>query len=252
MSSKMSLLPQLIYFSLTLAALIWLGRWITHQVQVIGLHLTGSERVALLFYYLLLLPGIILHELSHAAVAVLLGLKVSEFSLGPRVRGRYVELGSVRVTSGGTLRDSLVGLAPFVVGTAVLLLVGYQIFDVAALGAAWQNAGWSGVTGAIAAIWPVRDFWLWAYVLFVASNAMIPSPADRQPWVTAAMYLGLALVLTYLLGGLSTLASALIPEVAGALQFMTLAFVFTLVLDVIAAAALYLIEAVIDQFQRRA
>ena len=80
----MSLLPQLIYFALTLATLIWLGRWITRQVQVIGFRLTGSERLALLLYYLLLLPGIILHELSHAVVAVLLGLRVSQFSLGPR------------------------------------------------------------------------------------------------------------------------------------------------------------------------
>ncbi len=247
----MSLLPQLVYFALTLAALIWLGGWITRQVQVIGLRLTGSERVALLLYYLLLLPGIILHEVSHAAVAVLLGLRVSQFSLGPRIRGSYVELGSVRVRSGGTLRDSLVGLAPFAGGTAVLLLVGYQVFNVAALGAAWQSAGWSGVVGALAAAWPVRDFWLWAYVLFVASNAMIPSPADRQPWLLAAIYMGLALAIAYLLGGLSQVASTLIPEATGALQFMTLAFVFTLVLDVIAAAILWLIEVVIIQVQHR-
>ena len=88
-------MPQLIYFALTLAALIWLGRWITRQVQVIGLRLTGSERVALLLYYLLLLPGIILHERA-SFVAVLLGLKVSQFSLGPRVHRdvRRVGLGA--------------------------------------------------------------------------------------------------------------------------------------------------------------
>ena len=158
----------------------------------------------------------------------------------------------MRVSSGGTLRDSLVGLAPFVGGTAVLLVVGYEIFHVAALGTAWQSAGWSGMTGALAAIWPVQDFWLWAYVLFVASNAMIPSPADRRPWLTSGIYLALAMVITYLLGALPTLASALIPEIAGALQFMTLAFAFTLALDLIAAAGLWLIEAVIDQVQRRA
>jgi hypothetical protein len=246
----MSLLSQLFYFTLTLAALIWLGRWITRQVQVIGLRLTGNERVALLFYYLLLLPGIILHEASHAFVALLLGLRVSQFSLGPRVRGKYVELGSVRVSSGGTLRDSLVGLAPFLGGTAVLLLVGYQIFNVAGLGAAWQAGGWSGVAAALAGMWPVPDFWLWAYVLFVASNAMIPSPSDRQPWLIASIYVVLALIITYLVGGLSMLADAVVPPVTGALQFMTLAFVFTLVLDVLAAAMLWLIEVVIIQFQR--
>ena len=49
------------------------------------------------------------------------------------------------VSSGGTLRDSLVGLAPFLTGTTVLLLVSYQVFDVAALGEAWRTAGWAGV-----------------------------------------------------------------------------------------------------------
>ena len=159
----------------------------------------------------------------------------------------------MRVSSGGTLRDSLVGLAPFLGGTAVLLLVGYQIFNVAALGAAWQSrrlggGGWLPWP----AIWPVPDFWLWAYVLFVASNAMIPSPADRQPWLHRRHLRGLGAG-HHLPAGrrYPRWPDAVIPSVAGALQFMTLAFVFTLVLDLIAAAILWLIEVVIVQVQRR-
>jgi hypothetical protein len=246
------LLPQLIYFALTLAALICIAQWTTRQVQVIGLRLTGNEQLALLGYYLLLLPGIVLHEASHALMAVLLGLRVSQFSLGPKQRGRYVELGSVRVTRGGTVRDSLVGLAPFVGGTAVLLLVGYLVFPVTGLGVAWQTMGGRGVVDMLGAIWQVPDFWLWAYVMFAASNSMTPSPADRQPWRAAGIYLILALVIAYLLAGLPRLAEQLAPQVAGALQIMTLAFVFTLVLDLGAAVALWLIEAVIIRVQRPA
>jgi hypothetical protein len=245
----MSLLPQLILFALTLAAMIWLGQHITRRVQMIGLRLTGSERAAILIYYLLLLPGIVLHELSHVLVALLLGLRVSQFSLGPRVRGRYIELGSVRVSSGGALRDSLVGMAPFLAGTAVLLAVGYRVFNLGLLDGVWR-AGWPGVARSLDTLLAVPDLWLWVYVLFAASNAMVPSPADRQPWLIAGIYIALAVVITALLGGLSTLMTAVEAQATSALQFMTVAFAFTLALDLIAAALLWLVESAIIQLQR--
>jgi hypothetical protein len=244
-----SLLPQLTVFAFTLAALIVLNRWVAQRVQIIGLRLSGSERAAMLVYYLLLWPGIVLHELSHAAMAVALGLKVGKFSLGPRLHGKYVELGSVRVARGGPVRDSLVGLAPFLSGTVVLLLVGYLVFDVTALGQAWQAGGWAGVAAALGNIARARDLWIWAYVMFAASNAMIPSPSDREPWRIVGLYLGLALVIAYVLGGLPVIADALATHVAGALQLMTLAFVFTLALDLLFAALFWLIEFLIVQFQ---
>jgi len=247
----MPLLLQLLAFAATLVCLVALSRWIARQVQVIGLHLTGNAEAALMAYYLLLLPGILLHELSHVAVARLLGLKVGRFTLGPRKRGRVVELGSVTISSGGTLADSLVGLAPFLVGTAVLVGVGYWAFDVAALGRAWMAAGWGGIWRGLDGIWLVPDFWLWAYVVFVVSNAMTPSSADRQPWLMAGIYLGAALTLAYLLGGLPGLPASLAGQVAGVLQMLTLAFLFTVGIDALAAAALLLLEAVILACQGR-
>jgi hypothetical protein len=88
----------------------------------------------------------------------------------------------------------------------------------------------------------VPDFWLWAYLIFAISNAMTPSPSDRQPWRLAGIYIGLALVAAYLLGGLSLVPQGLSDYVAGALQLLTLAFLFTLVLDLFAAALLWIAE----------
>ena len=112
----------------------------------IGYLFTGNASVAVIGYYLLMFPGILLHELSHYVTARILGIKVTDFSLGPRRRknSNTIELGSVSVYSGGTIRDSLVGIAPFAAGTAVLLLVSYMVFDVGALGRAWVSQGWSG------------------------------------------------------------------------------------------------------------
>jgi hypothetical protein len=246
----MSLLPQFLAFASTLAMMMVLSRWINRQVQIIGLSVSGDMNVAIMIYYLLMFPGIVLHELSHYLMARLLGMQVGSFALGPKKRRNAIELGSVTVSSGGTLRDSLVGLAPFLTGTAVLLLVSYYVFDVAALGEAWRTTGWAGVWDSLGGVWRVADFWLWAYVIFVVSNSMTPSPSDRQPWVVAGLYLGIALLIVWLLGALPLLAGALDAEVAGALQVLTLGFMFTLVMNAVIAVILWLVEILVIQVQR--
>jgi hypothetical protein len=247
----MTLLPQSFAFAITLAGLLLLSRWITQQVLWLGHRLTNDENSALIGYYLLLFPGILLHELSHVAMAKLVGLKVGKFSLGPKPRRNTVELGSVMVSRGDALRESLVGLAPFIGGTIALLAIGYGVFDVEALGQAWRTGGWLAALHASDGIWRVPDFWLWAYLIFAISNAMTPSPADRQPWLLASIYVGAALVVAYFLGALAWLPVGLGEQVTVALQVLTLAFAFTLIFDVLAAVALFVAEIVIVQVQAR-
>lgn len=246
----MSLLQPLLIFTLTLAGLLVLSRWITYQVLWLGHRVARNEGAALIGYYLLFFPGILLHELSHLIMAKLVGLRVGKLSLGPKPRRHSVELGSVTVSRGGPLRESLVGLAPFLGGSAALLAIGYGIFDVAALGQAWYAGGWLAALRAANGIWRVSDFWLWAYLVFAISNAMTPSPADRQPWLTAGIYIVLALVIAYFLGGLALLPAGFSAHVAGALQVLTLAFGFTLALDLAAALALAIIAWGIGQAAR--
>jgi hypothetical protein len=252
LSLLMSLLAQTLAFTATLAALVVLSRWITRQVQLLGLHLTGDERAAQMTYYLIMLPGILLHELSHVIMARLVGLKVGEFSLGPRPRNQTsIELGSVTVSRADVFRESLVGLAPFLTGTTVLVLVGYRVFDVGSLGQAGSAAGAGGLVRALPGLWQVPDFWLWAYVIFVVSNAMMPSPSDRQPWLLAGIYLAVALGGVYLLAGLPAMPEALTRWAAGVLQVLTLSFLLTLVLDLAVAAAMWIAEALILALQSR-
>lgn len=246
----MTLLSHFLAFAITLAALLALSRWINRHVQLLGLHISGDHNVAITAYFLLMFPGILLHELSHYLVAKLLGLRVGKFAIGPRRRQHYVELGSVSIASGGPVRDSLVGLAPFIAGTAVLLLVSFLAFDVAAFGEAWAADGWRGMLTALDGIWRVPDFWLWGYVIFVVSNAMTPSPSDRQPWLIASIYLAGALALVYLLGGLSLLTEALRPSLTGGLQALTLGFLFSVGVNLVVAAVLAIAETVVVEVKK--
>jgi hypothetical protein len=248
----MPLLAQFVTFAVVLAALVALSRWISREVQILGMHLSGSSNVAVMGYYLLMFPGILLHELSHYGMARLLGLKVGKFTLGPRRRKDHIELGSVTISSGGPLLDSIVGLAPFLTGTLVLLLVSYLVFDVAALGQAWSTAGWSGIVAQWERIRLVPDMGIWAYVIFVVSNAMMPSAADRQPWLIAGLYLGIAFAAFALLGGLARVTQSLQDELIGTLQILTLAFLFTVALNLVVAGVLGIAELLMNGVRRGA
>jgi lysylphosphatidylglycerol synthetase-like protein (DUF2156 family) len=95
------------------------------------------------------------------------------------------------------------------------------------------------------------DVWLWVYLIFVVSNAMMPSPSDRQPWLLAGIYLAVALGGVCLLIGLPAIPKSLANWAAAALQVLTLSFLFTLVLDLLVAAALWIAEAMILALQSR-
>ena len=246
-STHMSLLSQFLAFAVILIVLIELGRWVTRQVQTIGWLLTGDANVTMTAYYLLMFPGILLHELSHYLMARILGIKVTNFSLGPRRRknAKTVELGSVSVYSGGTIRDSLVGVAPFVAGTAVLLSVSYLVFDVGSLGRVWVLQSWGGFFRTVSTLPQTPDFWLWLYIMFAVSNAMMPSPADRQPWLLAGLYIGGVVVLAWVIGLFGYLSDAVGENVLGALQVLTLAFLFTVLVNLVIGSILWVIATIL-------
>lgn len=76
-------------------------------------------------YYLLLLPGTVVHELSHLLACLVLGLqvhKVSLFGVRPQADGT-VQLGYVEHSGGGPVRRFLVGIAPMLFITAIIYLL---------------------------------------------------------------------------------------------------------------------------------
>jgi hypothetical protein len=150
-------------------------------------------------------------------------------------------LGSVTVHSSGPIIDSLIGVAPFVAGTVVLLAVSYLVLDVTALGAAWEAQGWRGFLASAEAMPKTPDFWVWLYVIFAVSNAMMPSESDRRAWMLAGLYVAGVLVIAWLLGAFSFLSPVLWDNALGALQVLTLAFLFTVILNVIVGSALWLV-----------
>jgi hypothetical protein len=179
----------LLWLAVTLALLLLVERWIHRHLQGIMLLLTGDPHAAVLLYALPLLPGIIIHEFSHALAAILLGVRVGRMSIRPKLTGRRVQLGFVPVEKTDVVRASLIGLAPLVTGSAVVLLIGYGVFDVGAIGAALTGGDWANLAEGARRALDAPDAWLWAYVVFAVSNTMVPSRADRQAWTPVLLFL---------------------------------------------------------------
>ena len=67
----------LVLLAATLLALLFVKRWITRSLQEVSIRWVGDPDVALVIYFVLVLPGVVIHELSHWLMAKLLGVRVS-------------------------------------------------------------------------------------------------------------------------------------------------------------------------------
>src|SRR3989338_10542220 len=78
------------------------------------------RRLPLNLVFFLLLPGIFLHELAHILMAEILQVPTGELKLTPEIKDGHLTLGSAQIALTDPLRLTLIGIAPFLAGTAVL------------------------------------------------------------------------------------------------------------------------------------
>ena len=234
----------LIWFLAGLMTLALLGRWVTSLVQGLGWALFSDERAVHLLTYILLLPGIIVHELSHWAMAWALGMNPRGLSLWPKIRGKHVEMGSVQVTSGGVIRDSLTGTAPLLAGSVIVFLISHFVFDTSSLVLAWEEGGIALAMSGFWAAFQVPNAWIWIYIVFAVSNAMVPSVADRQPLLSMLAYSAVVIVVLYLIGWMPkvTVPSQVTSTIASLLANVSSGITFAIALDIIIAVPLLAVQ----------
>lgn len=232
----------LLWLAATLVLLLWVERWTHRHLQGVMLLLTGDPEVAVLLYALPLLPGILLHELSHALAGLLLGVQVGRISIRPKLEGQRVQLGFVPVEKTDVLRASLIGLAPLLAGSAVILLIGYRVFGIGSVGAALLAGGPTDAIRGLLSALGARDGWLWAYVVFTVSNTMLPSRTDRQAWAPVLLFLLLIGVLTWAAGLGPAIIERLAETLATALRWLAAMCTLTIVVDLPFILAIALAE----------
>jgi hypothetical protein len=237
----------LLWLAAALPLLLLVERWIHRHLQGVMLLLTGDPEVAVVLYALPLLPGIFLHELSHALAAVVLGVRVGRISIRPKRAGQRVQLGFVPVEKTDVLRASLIGLAPLLTGAAATLLIGYRVFGLGTLGAALATGDWADLSPGLLGALGAPDAWLWAYVIFAVSNTMLPSRADRQAWTPVIIFLLLIGVLVWVAGLGPALVERLTAPVTTALRWLATMCALTIAVDLPFILLIALVERLLER-----
>ncbi|HID87048.1 MAG TPA: hypothetical protein EYP55_06665 [Anaerolineae bacterium] len=236
----------LVWLVLLFIPLLLMQRWINRHLQGLGLLLLGEGDLHLVLYYLLLLPGILLHEGSHWLMATLLGVKVSGISIGPSRKGRgRVRFGSVRVARTDPLRDSLIGLAPLIAGSLAILLIANRGFGLPFSPGLSPLQQLRQMLVNLADYTTAPDALLWLYLIFAISNAMLPSESDRQPWLPLVVYLGCLAALYVLVAGVPRVSEEVVSLVLRGLDYLSLAFGLTVLADLPCIGVIYLLETVV-------
>jgi hypothetical protein len=183
------------------------------------------------------MPGVLVHELSHWLMAQLLGVRTGRLQLMPHQgktggtrRGKVV-LGSVGVARTDPLRTTLIGVAPLLGGATVILLIGNSVLGVGELTARLAGQGAAGLLPALGELLRVPDFWLWLYLIFAVSNAMLPSPTDVAIMRPVLIFLGLAAAILFIAGGLPRVPPSVTDALSAVAGYLASAFGLTLAVD---------------------
>ncbi|GAB4473726.1 MAG: hypothetical protein Kow00124_12950 [Anaerolineae bacterium] len=187
----------------TLAALmIWplvlVERWIHKHIQGLGLLLTNNPKAAVLIYYLVLFPGVALHEASQWVLAQLLRVKVKKFRVWPeQQRGGVIQLGLVEIQSGtDAIRATLIGMIPLITGVAAIAWIASAYFDTGVLLTSLATGDLPEIFRGFGVFMSAPDFWLWMYLVFTIANAMLPEAHDRiNWWLLVGVFAGLLIFL---------------------------------------------------------
>src|SRR5512143_849934 len=236
-------LSSVVWFLGTLILLVLVQRWVHKHLHGVAYLISGHADMALMLYSLPLLPGVALHELSHAIMAALLGVKTANLTLIPqRQSDGHVRLGSVQVERVDAVRSSLIGLAPLLSGSVAILLIIRFVFDVSTIGDAVQHGDMAALLSSMGGLLRAPDAWLWLYLIFAIANAMMPSPSDRETWPPVILFSLLLLSLAVAFGLSSAIegASVVVDQI---MRWLAAAFTITLIVDAPFVLIIFLIEA---------
>lgn len=191
----------LLWILVILGPFIVIKRILHRELQSVLYIVTRRVDITYVLFYVIFLPGVLLHELSHYLMALLLRVKTGRISVIPRNLGNgRLQLGFVETSKSDILRDGIIGFAPLLAGGIFVGYVGIYKMSLLSLWGALNSKNLSFFIQTLTNIQNLSDFWLWFYLTFTISSIMLPSESDRRTWMPLSLLIGLFVVLGILVG----------------------------------------------------
>lgn len=144
------------------------SRKISNSVFLFILGITKSKKLSILFLSALFFPGTFIHELSHFLMAKALFVQTGKIELIPSLDKDGLKLGSVQIAQTDLLRRFLIGIAPLIVGSGILITILYGFTQ------------WVNFEFLLDSIKNMTIFILSLYIVFVITNTMFSSKKDME------------------------------------------------------------------------
>lgn len=112
-------------FVIELIALFYVSRSLQKKLGSFLFRVTRNKKISVYIMAILFLPGTVIHELSHFLTGLFLLVPVGEIEFIPELSEDTVKLGSAEIGKTDPIRRFLIGVAPLVVGTCLILSVVY-------------------------------------------------------------------------------------------------------------------------------
>jgi hypothetical protein len=164
-----------------IGTLFLLSRVLDRRLSALFRRIFKNEKVTVWLMALLFLPGTFVHELAHLVVARVLLVRAGHLTVIPKNEGDHIVMGSVLVPRIDRVRKFIIGVAPVVVGLA--LIFGLMWFG--------EKYGWWEIL-----LWQV----VLGYVVFELANCMFSSRADMEGALGLFALLAIIFVIAYWLG----------------------------------------------------
>jgi hypothetical protein len=226
-------------------------RWLEAHLQGLAYLITGHPTVAMWVFFIVFLPGTLVHELSHWLAARLLGVRTGHIVIWPQEkRNGAVWLGAVQVGRADAFRSSLIGLAPLVAGSVLSAIVGAHL-RLDTLGSVLVAGEWHTAWGKLGESVGLPDFWLWIYLLFAIANRMLPSPADRHAWKPVAIFLVAASAVILASGWAPQMDTGVSTALRDVVGFLLYAFTVIVAVDIVVSALVGVLEIIVGVVRRQ-
>ena len=171
----------------------------------VGWLLTHNYQITAVLYYIVFLPGVLLHEAARWLAAGLLNVRANRsFQLPQQPEIGQLELNFIKLAPNAhPIKRVIITAAPLVVGLLTLWVIAVNAFQLETVLNIAAPAQLDDVTRAASTLTAQPDFWLWIYLAFTISNTMLPTiPANLRGWrrIGAA---ALSVIITALVLGIS-------------------------------------------------
>ncbi|GAB4421354.1 MAG: hypothetical protein Kow00106_18240 [Anaerolineae bacterium] len=218
-------------------------KWVHRHLFGVGWVLTNNKKTATALYYVLLLPGVFVHEFTQYLVAGALNVRIRRVIAWPEAQDNgTLRLNFITLQRARPLERAIVGAAPLATGLALVWVISTQILNLEDVLAALLQSDLPRLTSALRVLAGTPDFYLWLYLMFAIGNAMLPTPADREGWPLILAIFGGIVAFLVVIGVGEVLLQTFTGPVAHAVELLATAFLTVLIVQIPAIIAIAILE----------